>query len=54
MTKEQAEFFAKSLDESEAYLVLIQHRLFRIREALQKIVGHPVGYQYTEPNERSK
>ena len=54
MNKREAVFLAEALDQSELELVRIQHRLFRIREVLQKFIGHPVGHQNTESNERTK
>lgn len=52
ISQQQAETFALMLDTAECELVRIQRNLWQIRQALQRIVGHPVGYQYTEPNER--
>lgn len=48
----EAEKLALVLDSVEADLVGLQHRVFRVREALQKKAGKPCGYQYQEPNER--
>ncbi len=53
MTKDEAIKLGLALDESEADLVMIQHRLFRVREALQRIAGQPIGFQYNQPNERT-
>lgn len=52
MTRDEAKTFASHLDQCEADLVMIQHRIYRVRQALERIVGHPVGYQYETPNER--
>jgi late competence protein required for DNA uptake (superfamily II DNA/RNA helicase) len=45
---EQARFYAETLDKMEADLVGFTHQLFRIRQALQNIVGETVGFQYDD------
>ena len=52
INRERARGLALALDTCEADLVRIQSVLWRVRQALQEIVGKPVGYQYGEPNER--
>ncbi len=49
MTKEQAERYAEMLDRVEADLTQIRTELWSLRQALQRVVGKPVGYQYDEP-----
>jgi hypothetical protein len=49
MTKEQAEKYAEMLDRTEAELTRIRTDLWSLRQALQHVVGKPVGYQYDEP-----
>ena len=49
---EKARGLALALDACEADLVRIQSVLWRTRQALQGIVGKPIGYQYDQPNER--
>jgi hypothetical protein len=45
---------AEELDAIEADLVTLQARLWRLRQAVQKQVGEPVGFQYDHPNERGQ
>ena len=53
MTKEEANDIAVDIDRTEADLIMLQSRLWRIRQKLQAYVGKPIGYQYGEPNERN-
>ena len=52
MNEQTARQLAEILDSVEADLVGLQAKVYRVRLALEKEVGHPVGYQYKQPNER--
>ena len=52
MTRDEAKQLAEDIDRTEADLVMLQSRLWSVRQRLQKYVGRPVGFQYDEPNER--
>ena len=41
------------LDSVEADLVRIQAQVYSVRQALERIVGRPVGHQNQGPNERT-
>ena len=36
-----------------ADLVMLQSCAYRVRQVLERAVGHPIGHRYTKPNERS-
>jgi hypothetical protein len=48
MMKSEAEQLALVLDDIEADLCRSQQRVYRVRQALEKVVGKQVGYQYTD------